>query len=126
VINNNENRMEKACFSDKEGGVVETHEFYTDQEEALWVADKIHSLARMNIPYEKMAVLYRTKFCSLPFEQAFRRSQVPYHMMGGKGFFERVEILDLNCYITARCSTRTTRPSNEFSIRPNGASGPAR
>jgi DNA helicase-2/ATP-dependent DNA helicase PcrA len=56
---------------------------------------------RMNIPYEKMAVLYRTKFCSLPFEQAFRRAHIPYHMMGGKGFFDRVEILDLNCYITA-------------------------
>ena len=101
VIGHNENRMEKACFSDKEGGVVETHEFYTDQEEARWVADKIRSMVRMGIPYEKMAVLYRTKFCSLPFEQAFRRAHLPYHMMGGKGFFDRVEILDLNCYITA-------------------------
>jgi DNA helicase-2/ATP-dependent DNA helicase PcrA len=93
--------MEKTCFSEKDGGVVEVHEFYNDSEEARWVADKIHSLSRMHIPYEKMAVLYRTKFCSLPFEQAFRRDQIPYHMMGGKGFFERVEILDLNCYITA-------------------------
>ena len=101
VIGNNENRMEKECYSDKDGGVVETHDFYTDQEEARWVADKIRSLARMRIPLEKMAVLYRTKFCSLPFEQAFRRAQIPYHMMGGKGFFDRVEILDLNCYITA-------------------------
>ncbi|MFO7714018.1 ATP-dependent helicase [Desulfosarcina sp.] len=101
VIGYNENRMDKACFSDRAGGVVETHGFYTDQEEARWVADKIHSLVRMNIPYEKMAVLYRTKFCSLPFEQAFRRAHIPYRMMGGKGFFDRVEILDLNCYITA-------------------------
>ena len=65
------------------------------------LADKARSLARMNVPLEKMAVLYRTKFCSLPFEQAFRRSDIPYHMMGGKGFFERMEILDLNCYLTA-------------------------
>ncbi len=101
IIGHNENRMEKACFSDKEGGVVETHAFYTDQEEARWVADKIRSMARMGISYEKMAVLYRTKFCSLPFEQAFRRAHIPYRMMGGKGFFDRVEILDLNCYITA-------------------------
>ncbi len=101
VIGNNENRMEKACFSEKEGGVVETHEFVTDQEEARWVADKIRGLVRMNIPYENMAVLYRTKFCSLSFEQAFRRRHIPYHMMGGKGFFDRVEVLDLNCYITA-------------------------
>jgi DNA helicase II / ATP-dependent DNA helicase PcrA len=101
VIGFNENRMEKACFSDKEGGLVEIHEFFNDQEEARWVADKVDELKRMEIPYEKMAVLYRTKFCSLPFEQAFRRTQIPYHMMGGKGFFERMEILDLNCYLTA-------------------------
>ncbi|BBO93348.1 ATP-dependent helicase [Desulfosarcina ovata] len=101
VIGHNENRMDKACFSDKQGGVVETHEFVTDQEEAFWVVDKVRSLVRMKVPLDKMAVLYRTKFCSLPFEQAFRRADIPYHMMGGKGFFERMEILDLNCYITA-------------------------
>jgi DNA helicase-2/ATP-dependent DNA helicase PcrA len=101
IIGNNENRMEKNCFSDRQGGVVEIHEFFTDQEEARWVADKVRSLSRMEIPLEKMAVLYRTKFCSLPFEQAFRRADIPYHMMGGKGFFERLEILDLNCYLTA-------------------------
>jgi DNA helicase-2/ATP-dependent DNA helicase PcrA len=101
VIGFNESRMEKACFSDKQGGVVEVHEFISDRDEARWVADKVRSLHRMQIPFEKMAVLYRTKFCSLPFEQAFRRAQIPYHMMGGKGFFERVEIMDLNCYMTA-------------------------
>ena len=101
VIGFNESRMDKACFSDKAGGQVEIHEFFNDQEEARWVADKVDELKRMDIPYEKMAVLYRTKFCSLPFEQAFRRAQIPYHMMGGKGFFERMEILDLNCYLTA-------------------------
>lgn len=101
VIGHNENRMDKACYSDKQGGVVETHEFVTDQEEAHWVVDKVRGLLRMKVPLEKMAVLYRTKFCSLPFEQAFRRADLPYHMMGGKGFFERMEIMDLNCYITA-------------------------
>ncbi len=101
IIDNNEHRMQKACFSDRRGGVVEVHDFVTDQEEARWVADKIRSLSRMNIPLEKMAVLYRTKFCSLPFEQAFRRADIPYQMLGGKGFFERMEILDLNCYLTA-------------------------
>ncbi|WP_419663265.1 UvrD1: ATP-dependent DNA helicase [Desulfosarcina variabilis str. Montpellier] len=101
IIGNNENRMEKECFSAKEGGVVQVHEFDSDQEEARWVVDKVRSLGRMDIPLEKMAVLYRTKFCSLPFEQAFRRGNISYHMMGGKGFFERMEILDLNCYLTA-------------------------
>ena len=124
VIGNNENRMEKECFSKKDGGVVETHDFYTDQEEARWVADKIRSLVRMNIPFEKMAVLYRTKFCSLPFEQAFRRAQIPYHMMGGKGFFDRVEILDLNCYITAAVFSKDDTAFERVLNTPKRGIGP--
>jgi DNA helicase-2/ATP-dependent DNA helicase PcrA len=124
VIGCNENRMEKTCFSEKDGGVVEVHEFYNDSEEARWVADKIHSLSRMHIPYEKMAVLYRTKFCSLPFEQAFRRDQIPYHMMGGKGFFERVEILDLNCYITAAVFDRDDTAFERVLNTPKRGIGP--
>jgi DNA helicase-2/ATP-dependent DNA helicase PcrA len=48
-----------------------------------------------------MAVLYRTRFCSLAFEQTFRKRGIPYRLLGGKGFFERKEVLDLNCYVTA-------------------------
>jgi DNA helicase-2/ATP-dependent DNA helicase PcrA len=125
VIGFNENRMEKVCFSEKQGGVVETHEFFNDQEEARWVADKIHSLARMQIPLEKMAVLYRTKFCSLPFEQAFRRDQIPYRMMGGKGFFDRVEILDLNCYITAAVFSKDDAAFERVLNTPKRGIGPA-
>lgn len=101
VIGFNANRVQKACFGQKGGGVVEVHEFYNDQEEARWVADLVSRLAGAGLAYRKMAVLYRTRFCSLPFEQAFRRAQIPYRMLGGKGFFERREIMDLNCYLTA-------------------------
>ncbi|MDL2268911.1 UvrD-helicase domain-containing protein [Desulfosarcina sp. OttesenSCG-928-A07] len=101
VIGYNKNRMDKTCFSDHRGGVVEIHTFDSDQDEARWVTEKIRGLARMQVPLDKVAVLYRTKFCSLPFEQAFRRSQIPYQMLGGRGFFERMEILDLNCYLMA-------------------------
>lgn len=101
VIGYNKNRMDKTCFSDQRGGVVEMHAFDSDEEEAGWVTGKIRSLARMEVPLNQIAVLYRTKFCSLPFEQAFRRSNIPYQMLGGKGFFERMEILDLNCYLMA-------------------------
>ncbi|MBC2742693.1 MAG: ATP-dependent helicase [Desulfosarcina sp.] len=124
IIGYNESRMDKACYSDKDGGVVETHEFYTDREEARWVADKIRSLARMNIPNEKMAVLYRTKFCSLPFEQAFRRAHIPYRMMGGKGFFDRVEILDLNCYITAAVFDKDDAAFERVLNKPKRGIGP--
>jgi DNA helicase-2/ATP-dependent DNA helicase PcrA len=48
-----------------------------------------------------MAVVYRTKFCSLPFEKTFRAFRIPYRLMGSQGFFERMEVLDVNSYLSA-------------------------
>lgn len=101
LIGNNARRMEKICFSSKTGGVVSAHEFPNEFEEAAWVAKKIKTMRGMGIPYSAMAVMYRTKALSLWFEKEFRRSNIPYRMMGSKGFFERMEVLDINCYLLA-------------------------
>jgi len=101
LIRYNENRVDKACYSDKSGGVIEVHDFYDDDAEAEWVSKKIQKLKKAGVDGGQMAVLYRTKFCSLSFEKAFRRAGIPYKMLGAKGFFERMEILDLTCYLTA-------------------------
>ncbi|MDD2316414.1 MAG: UvrD-helicase domain-containing protein [Desulfobacterales bacterium] len=101
LIQNNPDRMDKSCFSRKCGGIVELHEFFTEEEEARWTGAKIRSLQDLGIHSDQIAVLYRTKFCSLAFEKAFRSMKIPYEMLGGKGFFERKEILDLNAYIAA-------------------------
>ncbi|GAB6095591.1 DNA helicase PcrA [Desulfatiferula olefinivorans] len=101
LIGNNAARMSKTCFSDKRGGLVDIHEFPNEFEEAQWVARKIRSMRGMGVPYSSMAVMYRTKSCSLWFEKTFRRMDIPYTMMGSKGFFERKEVLDINCYLMA-------------------------
>ncbi|MBA3018199.1 MAG: AAA family ATPase [Desulfobacteraceae bacterium] len=101
LIEHNEYKMEKTCFSDKHGGTVKIHEFYNEKQEADWVTRKIKYFNKKGIPYDKMAVLYRTKFCSLSFEQSLRSFAIPYRLLGGKGFFERKEVLDINFYITA-------------------------
>ncbi len=99
VIQYNQNRVDKTCFSEKHGGVVELHSFYDEIQEAQWVASKIEMIRQAGIPYGQLAVLYRTRFCSLSFEQTFRACNIPYQMMGGKGFFDRKEILDLVSYL---------------------------
>jgi len=101
LISFNSNRIEKTCYSRKSGGVVEFHDFYNDNDEAQWVAQQIGYLGDENIAYNNIAILYRTKFCSLPFEQIFRSSGVPYQMIGSKGFFDRKEVLDITCYLNA-------------------------
>jgi len=99
LIDYNEHKIHKKCFSTKKGGIVKIHEFYDESREADWVAGKIKSLHEMGISYDKIAVLYRTKFCSLGFEKALRNFKIPYKFLGGKGFFERKEVLDINSYI---------------------------
>jgi DNA helicase-2/ATP-dependent DNA helicase PcrA len=101
LIANNGAKMDKRCFSRTRGGLVELHSFGDDRQEAGWVARKIGALHGMGIAHAQMAVLYRTRFCSLAFEQALRYAGIPYHMLGGRGFFERKEIMDLNCYLSA-------------------------
>ncbi|MEJ2040888.1 MAG: 3'-5' exonuclease, partial [Desulfosarcinaceae bacterium] len=101
VIFNNESRVDKRCFSSKKGGIVELHEFYNESDEAGWAASKIRWLKQAGVSYNDMAVLYRTKFCSLAYEQTFRAQGIPYQMLGGKGFFERKEIMDIVSYLTA-------------------------
>ncbi len=103
MIDFNADKMDKKCFSRKKGGCVEIHSFFDEMEEADWVASKIKSLysGGQGVPYNKMAVLYRTKFCSLSFERTFRFKKIPYTLMGAQGFFERMEILDINSYLSA-------------------------
>ncbi len=101
LIDHNEGKMDKECFSEKDGGVVEIHEFDDEVEEAAWVADTINSLHAQGISYESMAVLYRTKFTSLFFEHGLREAGIPYQLLGDRGFYDRKEIMDINSYIMA-------------------------
>ena len=124
LIGYNDHKLEKKCFSEKHGGLVELYDFENDNEEADWVTRKILSLKGMNIPLDKMAVLYRTKFCSLSFEKSFRQAGIPYRMLGGKGFFERREILDLNCYLTAAAFVKDDAAFERIINTPKRGMGP--
>ena len=125
LIGYNDHKMEKTCFSDKRGGLVEIYDFSNEKKEADWVAKKIKSLREMGLASNKMAVLYRTKFCSLSFEQTFRSLGIPYRMLGGKGFFERKEIMDINCYLTAAVFEKDDASFERIVNIPKRGIGPA-
>ena len=125
LINHNSHKMEKECFSQKMGGIVECYDFYNEEEEANWVGRKIFSLRDMGIANDNIAVLYRTKFCSLAFEKAFRFLGIPYRMLGAKGFFDRKEILDINCYLTAAVFPKDNAAFERIINIPKRGIGPA-
>ena len=101
LIEHNAGKMDKTCFSDKSGGMIECQDFDDEIEEAAWVADKIRVLHQAGLAYDDMAILYRTKFTSLYFEHSLREARIPYHLLGDRGFFDRKEIMDINSYLLA-------------------------
>ncbi len=125
LIEYNRKKMDKTCFSKKRGGVVEIHEFFDESQEALWVCKKIVSLVDMGLKTRDIGVLYRTKFCSLSFEKAFRLNNIPYKMMGAKGFFERKEILDINSYLISAVFPKDDVSFERILNTPKRGIGPA-
>ncbi|MFH1156374.1 MAG: ATP-dependent helicase [Pseudomonadota bacterium] len=127
LIDFNADKMEKKCFSKKRGGSVEIHDFFTEDEEAQWVSMRLKALNSqgMGIAWDKIAVVYRTKFCSLAFEKAFRTYRIPYRLMGGQGFFERAEILDINSYLNAAVFPDDDVSFERIINTPKRAIGPA-
>ncbi|KAL6250629.1 ATP-dependent DNA helicase srs2 [Rhinocladiella similis] len=64
-------------------------------EEALWVASEIKRMATMTgdlLSYSDFAILIRSAYLSLLIERALSGSGIPYRMVGGQRFFDRVEI----------------------------------
>jgi DNA helicase-2/ATP-dependent DNA helicase PcrA len=107
LISCNVQRIEKQCFSRREGNSIQVNEFPDDESEAAWVARKCWEYASYDkIPLEETAILFRTKFTSLPFERAMRSAGVPYTMVGAQAFFQRREVQDINAYLVSSVNTK--------------------
>jgi len=107
VIANNLQRIEKNCFSSRQGEPIQLKALPDHEAEAEWVARKCWEYASYKkIPLEGIAILYRTKFTSLPFERALRSARLPYTMVGAQGFFQRREVQDINSYLISAVNPR--------------------
>ena len=64
-------------------------------EEALWIASEIKRMMTMTgglLLHSDFAILLRSAFLSLLIERALTNSSIPYRIVGGQRFFDRVEI----------------------------------
>lgn len=126
LIANNAQRMEKTCFSRRQGEPIYVREFGDETAEANWVAAKCWEYASYKkIPLEKIAVLYRTKFTSLPFERALRAARVIYTMVGAQGFFQRREVQDINSYLICAVNPKDDLSFERIINVPKRGVGPA-
>jgi DNA helicase-2/ATP-dependent DNA helicase PcrA len=107
VVANNLQRKGKKLWTDRQGGsLIGYYEAPDGENEALFIADRIQTFLRQANSAEgenggaaHCAVLYRTNAQSRLVEEALRRYNIPYTMVGGFSFYERAEIKDLLCYL---------------------------
>jgi DNA helicase-2/ATP-dependent DNA helicase PcrA len=103
VVANNVKRKGKNLWTSRQGGTkVGYYEAPDGENEALFVADRIARYSKEAIESgetPRAAVLYRTNSQSRLFEEAMRRYQLKYHVVGGFSFYERAEIKDMISYL---------------------------
>jgi DNA helicase-2/ATP-dependent DNA helicase PcrA len=109
VVANNIRRKGKKLWTERQGGsLIGYYEAPDGENEALFIADKIQAFLRAQDSSETQAggaaaghcaVLYRTNAQSRLVEEALRRYNISYTMVGGFSFYERAEIKDLLAYL---------------------------
>ncbi|MBM3513484.1 MAG: DNA helicase II [Alphaproteobacteria bacterium] len=68
-------------------------------EEARWVVDEIEARQRAGDKLSNIAILVRAGFQMLALEERLIQTGVPYRVIGGPRFYERLEIRDAIAYL---------------------------
>ncbi len=102
LIAHNEGRLGKTLFTDDAAGERPTVTGVWDsEEEARQVGDIIERLQRDGQSLDEVAILVRASFQMREFEERFITLGLPYRVIGGPRFYERLEIRDALAYL--RC-----------------------
>lgn len=98
VVANNKARKGKWLHTEnEEGSPVCYYEAADGEQEAMFIASTIQKIRRAE-PATRVAVLYRTNFQSRQIEEALRRYNIAYLVVGGFSFYQRAEVKDAIAY----------------------------
>jgi DNA helicase-2/ATP-dependent DNA helicase PcrA len=114
VITKNKAQLKKDVWtSNEEGNKIEVLKATSDNEEGMLVATSIfEEKMQHHLKNKDFAILYRTNSQSRAMEEALRRRNIPYRLVGGVSFYQRKEIKDLLAYMRY-----TLNPNDEQSLR---------
>jgi len=117
VIAGNEGRLGKTLFTNvEEGEKVRLIGHWDGDEEARWIGEEIESLQRGTrglhpFGLESVAILVRASHQMRAFEDRFLTIGLPYRVIGGPRFYERMEIRDAMAYFRLAVS-----PENDLAF----------
>jgi len=104
VIAGNSNRLGKELWTDLDSGEkVRLIGHWDGEEEARWIGEEIESMQRgtrgmASFGLDQMAILVRASHQMRAFEDRFLTIGLPYRVIGGPRFYERMEIRDAMAY----------------------------
>jgi len=101
LIANNQNRHPKILIpANPEGPAPVIHQAQSEDEEAEFVAKDLKQfLAEGRARPNDFAILFRTNEQPRPFEQALRKANIPYVLVGASSFYDRREVQDVLAYL---------------------------
>jgi len=100
VISNNKQRKRKKLWTDaSQGEKIQYHRLESDYREAGYIAQEIGYMAQQGENYRDFAILYRTNAQSRNFEDSLAQRRIPYRVIGGLRYYDRMEIKDMIAYM---------------------------
>ncbi|KAI8088310.1 P-loop containing nucleoside triphosphate hydrolase protein [Thamnidium elegans] len=104
VITQDHSRVSKTLYTNNPRGVpMSLVSVQNSAAEAGFVAAEIKKAVKNSkglIQYKDIVVLMRMNFISREFESVFRLNKIPFTMVGGDRFFNRVEVKDMTSYLS--------------------------
>jgi DNA helicase II / ATP-dependent DNA helicase PcrA len=110
VIAGNAGRLGKTLWTEARGGEkVRLIGHWDGEEEARWIGDEVEALQRGTrgldaIGLNSQAILVRASHQMRAFEDRFLTIGLPYRVIGGPRFYERLEVRDAMAYFRLACS----------------------
>ena len=104
VIRGNASRLGKELWTDKnDGEKVRLIGHWDGEEEARWIGEEVEAMqggtrGMRPMSLEDMAILVRASHQMRAFEDRFLTIGLPYRVIGGPRFYERMEIRDAMAY----------------------------
>ncbi|EGK7561310.1 UvrD-helicase domain-containing protein [Campylobacter coli] len=100
LISHNKKRLGKTLLCTKdEGEDIQILNSDNEKIESALVTKKIKELLNTGVYAGEIAVLFRINALSRSIEEAFMKEKIPYKLLSGMRFYERLEIKDLICYL---------------------------
>lgn len=110
VIAANRDRLGKTLWTDRDGGEkLRLIGHWDGEDEARWIADEVEAYAKGTrghdpVGLDGQAILVRASFQMRAFEDRFLTLGLPYRVIGGPRFYERMEIRDAMAYFRVAVS----------------------